>query len=199
MSLKTSNIHIAEGLSKLFYPHVEVVLHSIAHNHIIHIANPFSGRKVGDPSLLDSGTDWDASPSILGPYEKKDPKGNAMRSISIVLKNAENEADALMCINFDTRVFEKIQHLLGGFFAQSLTAKPDALFKDDWQERIHAYVHRYLQDKGASIESLNTEARRNLVLELDRAGALEAKNATEHIAKILNISRGTVYNYLRSE
>ncbi len=48
----------AEAVVRLFYPHVEAVIHDIGQDVVVGIWNPISGRRPGDASLLD--------PSLLG-------------------------------------------------------------------------------------------------------------------------------------
>ena len=43
----------ADGFAALLFPDLEAVVHDVRSGRITHIANGFSRRKVGDPSLLD--------------------------------------------------------------------------------------------------------------------------------------------------
>jgi len=40
------------AIAALLHPHAEVVVHELATDTIVAIWNPFSGRTVGDPSLM---------------------------------------------------------------------------------------------------------------------------------------------------
>ena len=44
----------AEAVVRLFYPHVEAVIHDIEQDVVVRIWNPMSGRRPGDASLLDA-------------------------------------------------------------------------------------------------------------------------------------------------
>ena len=79
----------------------------------------------------------------------------------------------------------------------SKVEKPDFLFKNDWREKINIYVSTYLKQNGLCLESLDRGEKRKLLLLLLKEGAFETKNAASYVAEVLQISRATVYNYLR--
>ncbi len=77
-----------------------------------------------------------------------------------------------------------------------MTEKPKALFKDDWQEKINQTIHLYLNDHHLSLKSLTRTEKKKLIEYLHKLGVFNVKNAASYIAKILNVSRATIYNYL---
>ena len=59
---------IADAVARLFHPSVEVAIHDICTDTVFYIANPISGRKVGDASLLGMGSkDLDDHDTTIGP------------------------------------------------------------------------------------------------------------------------------------
>jgi predicted transcriptional regulator YheO len=77
--------------------------------------------------------------------------------------------------------------------------KPAILFKDDWRERVNIYVTDYLKKEGLTLQTLDKEQKQELVHALYRVGAFESKNAANYIADVLQISRATLYNYLKTK
>ena len=77
------------------------------------------------------------------------------------------------------------------------TERPDFLFKNDWREKINIYVSTYLKQHALRLESLDKAEKRKLLLALHNEGAFNTKNAASYIADVLQISRATVYNYLK--
>ena len=68
---------IADAIAKLLHPYAEVVIHDIEKDTIAHIANPYSGREVGETSYLDLNSDesdFGLDKNVLGPYEKTGSK-----------------------------------------------------------------------------------------------------------------------------
>jgi len=189
---------IAEAIARLFQPYVEVVLHDIRRNRIAAIFNSFSQRKPGDDSLIEDAQGLARSAAVHGPYdEKRGADGRRIRYVSSVLRDDRGEAAGLMCINFDVSVLGEIHGAIEGLLSSTAdSAEFDQLFADDWQARINAFVREYLQEKSRALSSLRPAERAELVAALHGAGAFRAKNAANHVADVLGISRATVYKYL---
>ncbi|OAI45694.1 hypothetical protein AYO45_06630 [Gammaproteobacteria bacterium SCGC AG-212-F23] len=190
---------IAEGIQRLLYPHAEVVIHDINKNKIVAIFHPFSKRKVGDSSLL-TESEMQAVEDCMGPYEKLNWDGRKLKSVSSVIRDEQGKAVGMLCINLDVSKLEKMNRFFSEFmqFAK-ITDQSHALFKDDWQEKINHYVHRYLNKYHLSLESLDREEKKALIEHLHKVGAFTGKNAALYIAQILGVSRATIYNYLEKE
>jgi D-arginine utilization repressor len=194
---------IAEAIERLFHPYIEVVLHDLATQTIAAIWNNFSERQVGDDSLLDSGeldridfnrTDFDQT--VIGPYLKTNWDGRPLKSISAVLRH-DGRWVGLLCLNVDLSQFEAVKTLLTQFVQPAnLISQPEALFKDDWQERINLYVLEHLRGRQQRLETLSRDDKRQLVRLLNQKGAFSQKNAAAYVGRVLGISRATVYNYL---
>ena len=72
-------------------------------------------------------------------------------------------------------------------------------WREDWQERINHYIHNYLAEHHLTLETLTRQEKKELIDHLQQIGAFTAKNAATYIAQILNISRASVYGYLKEE
>lgn len=188
---------IAEAIERLFYPFAEIVIHDIKTNKIVAIFNPFSKRKVNDPSLLSEESDILNLQDCTGPYEKTNIDGRKIKSISSLIKNEKNEAIGLFCINLDISKLEACKNMIDSFFnMHSLVPQPSPLFKDDWQEKINQTTHAYLKTHHLNLESLTKDEKKSIVKYLNEMGGFTGKNAARYIAQLLKISRATVYNYL---
>ncbi|MDF0732917.1 PAS domain-containing protein [Pseudomonas entomophila] len=189
---------IADGIATLFFPHVEVILHEVSSRTIVHIANNFSKRRLGDDSALDDLPADFAEVANLGPYEKLNWDGQKLRSISSVLKNAHGEPEYLMCLNMNVSVLEQARDALDAFFQISrLIPQPEALFKDDWQERINTFLHAWLKERQLALNTLSMKHKRELVEALHAEGAFEGRSGADYVANVLNMGRATVYKYLK--
>ncbi|MBC3421879.1 MULTISPECIES: helix-turn-helix transcriptional regulator [Pseudomonas] len=190
---------IADGIATLLFPHAEVIIHEVKTQTVVHIANNFSKRKLGDDSALDELPGDIAEVTSLGPYEKLNWNGQNIRSITSVLKNARGEAEFLLCINLNFSVLEQARAALDAFFQVSrLIPQPDALFKDDWQERINTFLHAWLNERQLSLNTLNMKTKRALVEALYTEGAFDGRSGADYVANVLNMGRATVYKYLRA-
>jgi predicted transcriptional regulator YheO len=190
--------NIAKALEQLFYPQLEVVLHDIKQKKVIYIGNNFSNRELGDDSVLDD-ISFEISKKIIGPYEKINFDGNILKSISIVLEE-KNEKKYLMCLNFDISVLNQLSNFIEIFIGKSdYDRSASFMFKDDWREKINIYINNNLKEKGKVIDSINKEEKKELIIDLQNKGAFNGKNSKDYVAKILKISRATVYNYLNEK
>ncbi len=187
---------VAEAIAKLFYPFVEVVIHDIEDNRIKAIFNSLSGRQIGDDSLIENAEALVRGPDVMGPFVKRSHNKRTQKYVTVLLKK-QKKAVGLMCINFDMSVAEKVQESVQLLFGDTQdSTQVDALFRQDWQDRITTFVHDHLQTRNVSLSNLTTYDRRELVHALEQAGAFEAKNATNFAAQVLGVSRATIYNDL---
>ena len=189
---------IADALAKLFHPHAEVVIHDIEDDAIFYIANPYSGREKGDPSNLKIGAqDFDLDEDVIGPYEKFGTKGQRIRSITSVLKNDKGNPRGLMCINLDFSVLESSLSVVKEFFhPTNEEPRPEILFRNEWLELILSAIRSYLKEQGQTIESMDVQARKELLAHLDEKGLFYARKSAEQVAVHLGISRATIYKDL---
>lgn len=189
------NFAVADGIAALFAPYVEVVVHDLATEAIAYIANPQSKRAPGDPSQLDD-VHFVAGQRLIGPYEKTNWDGRRMKCMSIVLRDRE-EPIGLLCINVDVSSFDQIRRALDGFLgAPAQDDNVRALFVHDWHERINRFVTEWCNDNRVTIATIDRGQRRQLIVGLQGIGAFEARRAPAYVARILGVSRATVYNEL---
>jgi predicted transcriptional regulator YheO len=187
---------IAEAISLLLFPHAEVVIHNLKTGLIEAIFNNLSRRNIGDESLLDEFSDPSKSQNIFPPYFKTNWNGKKMKSVTAVIRDQNRNAIGLLCINLDISKWEEFHHFISAMIEPSIE-EPEYLFKNDWREKINAYVSMYLKNNCLSLESLNKIEKRKLLSALQNEGAFASKNAASYVADVLQISRATVYNYLK--
>jgi predicted transcriptional regulator YheO len=193
---------IAEAIARLLHPFAEVVIHDLEENRIERIYNPLSGREPGYESYLErlDFADGDGE-SIIGPYEKINFDGRKLKSISIVIRDHRQKAIGFLCINIDISQFDNYRHILDAFLQNdgyNLSKMDEALFKNDLYEQINKFVHEYCLEHCLSLENLSREDKQQLVMQLKNKGAFDGKNAANYIARILKVSRATIYNYVKT-
>jgi len=193
-------ISIADAIAKLLHPFAEVAIHDLEKDRLAYIANAFSGRKPGDPSLLDlSPEELNGVNKVIGPYEKAGEKGQRIRSITAVIKDEKNESSGLFCINLDFSNLEHALELLDGLLRPTdMESPPEILFRNDWRDLIKIEIRSFLLERDLTIDTLNTEGRKELIQHLEQKRLFYARKSVEQIAGILKISRSTAYKYLNS-
>ncbi len=187
---------VCEAVSRLLSPHAEVVLHDPDTDTILAIWNSFSGRAPGDDSLLSELDEMqDEGTNVFGPYPKSLADGRQLSSVSAVLRDGSGLAEVVLCINFDRTVFNDASRLIAAF-AAPVQQQPRELFEHDWIEGIHQFVGDYVRETGTSVERLSRAERRTLLARLDAAGTFGRQRSIPVTARILNMSRSSVYNLL---
>lgn len=189
---------VAQAIAQLLYPHAEVVVHNLKTGTIEAIYNSFSKRSIGDESLIEELEDYSALPDVFPNYSKLNWDGRRMKCSTATLKNKAGTPVGLLCINLDVSKWEEFRHLLEQWSnIESFNRKPELLFKEDWREKINLYVADYLQKENTTLKVLGKEKKRDLIKELHQKGAFKVKNAATYVADVLNLSRATIYNYLK--
>ena len=145
-------IPVADAIAGLFHPCIEVVIHEIATDRVFYIANPVSGRKPGDASLLElNAGDLENQSNVIGPYEKAGEKGQTVRSITSVLRDEGKKALGLMCINLDYSGYEPALDLLETLIRPKvLQPHPEILFRNDWRDQIKLEIRSFSRESGVS-------------------------------------------------
>lgn len=197
-ALLTAYHPVCDAIAALFYPYVEVVIHDLLSQKVSYLANNISRREIGDDSALEN-IEFSESENVIGPYEKLNWDGRSMRAISSVIRSPVHfRPIALLCINFNTYDFEQIRGALNIFLSGGqLIPQPEKLFRDDWQERINTFMHSWLQQHGLGLSTLSRTQKRQLVEALYDEGAFNAKSAANYIAKVVGLSRASVFKYIK--
>lgn len=195
-------IPVAEAFCKLLHPFAEVVIHNLKTDQIEAIYNPFSKRVVRDSSHLDR---WDftvdPTDNVIGPYSKTNYDGRPLKCISIVIRDINDKAIGFVCVNMDIAHFNQYQNVIEMFLGNNdrhISESRSGLFRDDLYERINLFVQDYCQDEQTALDHLSRVQKKNIIQKLKQVGAFQAKGAPDYLARILNVSRATIYNYIKN-
>ena len=188
---------IAQAIAELLHPHAEIVIHDLKTQTIAAIFNNLSKRKKGDASLLEEMGEMESFPDVFPPYSKTNWDGREMKSVTALIRDSKGAPIGLFCINLDISQW-KVMHNFVESWLKGFSEKPEVLFKEDWREKVNQYVTDYLRAEGCTLKSLTKEKKQELIAALHREGAFKAKHAAEYVADVLNLSRATIYNYLRN-
>jgi D-arginine utilization repressor len=188
---------VADAIAQLFQPYTEVVLHDLTTQTVAHVSNNLSKREIGDDSALDE-IGFDEQENIMGPYEKLGWDGRKVRSITTVLRTEVGEPVGVMCINFHLAPLDQARQALELLLSTAIVQpQPQALFRDDWQDRVNVFLNHWLQERRLTLSMLTREHKRELVAALYAEGAFAGKSAANYVAKLLALGRATIFNYLK--
>ncbi len=194
---------IVEGISKTFGKNCEVVLHDFNNfqSSIIAIQNGHvTGRSVGSPMTevgLQAIRKGHTEDNIIN-YTGKSADGRALKSSTMFIKDENENVIGCLCINFDMSELIVAHNAI-----QEITQTED---KEDTKLResvsnsvndvLSNIVAATLDDIGKPVAYMNKDEKVNIVKRLDDQGAFLIKGAIDYVAKVLCVSRYTIYNYL---
>ncbi|RXJ93302.1 hypothetical protein CRV00_11655 [Malaciobacter molluscorum] len=194
------HITICDAIAKLFYPNVEVVLHDVKEERLVHISNTFSKREIGDKMINDVKDFKTLTTDIIGPYEKINFDGKKLKTVSSIVRDENNEIIGIMCINFDIQIFENIFDSLKSFLnIEDKNKSPNLLFSQDWKSHTNKLIKEFLELKEKKIEELKIKQKKELILFLNNKGIFSIRNVVSYLCKTLSISRATIYKWLKQE
>ncbi len=198
-----SMIPLIEGIATTFGKNCEVVLHEIngSQKSILAIHNGHvTGRSLGSP-MLDIGIKAlkkDDSVSNIYNYRNKSAHGHILKSSTTFIRDEEDDIIGCLCINIDISQFVVAQKALEELIHTNLSteAELDDNAPNNVNEILTNIVRQTLEDTGKPVAYMNKDEKVNVVKKLNDQGAFLIKGAIDYVAKILCVSRYTVYNYL---
>ncbi|MEU4522112.1 aminotransferase class V-fold PLP-dependent enzyme [Amycolatopsis sp. NPDC024027] len=183
----TALVPAIPGLAAMLGPGNEVLLHDLSRlpDSIIAIAGDLTGRNVGGPmtdlllGLVRRGTTQD-----LTNYRTHGPDGRPIRSSTLFLRDADGVAVGCLCVNSVEEAASP------GGNGEPETFPPDV---DSLQRFL---VDRAVTKAGIPVDLMKKRHKAAVVRELDEAGYFLIKDAVDHLAGRLDVTRYTIYNYL---
>lgn len=194
-------IPLVHGVAKTFGSNCEVVLHDFSNlqSSIVEIANgQVTGRDVGSPMTevsLNKVNHGNTEDDVYN-YTGKSADGRVLKSSTMFIKDDNGKAIGCFCINFDMTELVAAKNVMG----EIMKVASDSEVKEESGNKINDVltdiVNQTIEAKGKPIAYLTKEEKVAIVNKLDKQGAFLIKGAIDYVAKILCVSRYTIYNYL---
>ena len=180
----------------------EVVLHDFSHpeESVIAIANGhITGRKVGATlDVLGFQLLRNQPAGDFHNYQTVTKSGKILRSSTTFLRNETGQIFGALCINHDISTLAKAQELLQSRLdaVQGDSNGPHEEFEDSVEEVLNRMIEDSIRSTGKDVAHLSREEKVTLVARLESRGAFLIRYSVDRIAKSLNLSKYTIYNYL---
>ncbi len=193
---------IVDGISAMYGEHTEVVLHSldVENPSIIKIANgQVTNRDIGAPITNLALEKLKIGSDISAPYFSKGPEGKLLRSVTTVIRNDLNNAIGLLCVNSDMDA--PIHSLFSTMLPKNCTvssplSSPETFSKSP-DEMLNDTIEKIRKETLLNQNIPVIKRNRIIVEKLFDNGAFNIKDAINITANNLNVSRDTVYRYVR--
>jgi predicted transcriptional regulator YheO len=190
---------IASCLNKFFGDAIEVVVHDFSDpNHSIRaIYGNLTGRRIGDPvpeRLRRRITDDRDMHNY--PAETKD--GRPLKASTVFLRDGLGVVIGALSINYDLTEALLIQNSLERFSRRVSTEESEGVVPIG-EVGIGTQVEQVFRETtdliGRPVPLMNRSQKIQLVHDLERRGIFLIKGAVDEVARLLGVSRYTVYNY----
>ncbi|MCR3755435.1 MAG: putative DNA-binding transcriptional regulator YheO [Sodalis sp. Psp] len=194
---------VVDGLAMLIGGHCEIVLHSLEDLKCsaVRIANgEHTGLKVGSPiSELTLRMLYDMvgeDSSISRAYFTRVKNSILMKSITIAIRNREQRVIGLLCISMNLDVpFSQIMQTFIPPEMQNIATSVN--FSSSVDDLVTQALEFTIGEVNADCSVSNNTKNRKIVLNLHERGIFGIKNAINQVADRLDISKHTVYLYIR--
>jgi predicted transcriptional regulator YheO len=205
---------LMKGLTALFGPNVEVVLHDLKNqpydSTIIAIDNGHvTGRKVGDCgtnlglAVLRAG---DAGHPMEDQYNyvSQTDNGRVLRSSSVYIHDDSGAVVGALCINFDISDLMLAELSLGQICQNPFRADSSVnhelreVFARNVGELLDSLIQEVQQMINKPVSFMTKEDKFRALKYLDERGAFLIKKSGDKVARYFDISKYTMYSYLES-
>lgn len=194
---------IMKGIAKQFGANCEVVLHDHSkglEKSIVAIENGhITGRKVGDPSTnigfaIERN---DGHGDDQYGYISRLNNGKTVRSSSVYLKDDNGRVLGSLCINFDITNLVHAENTIKELACPRTDEEIKENFVSNVGDILDSLIDDYLLSTGLVPEKMNKQDMIGLIGYLDKKGAFLIRNAAMKICRLLNISKYTLYAYIK--
>lgn len=195
---------VADGIVKTLGNNCEVVIHDFndLSASIIYIAGNVTNRKVGGPItdlIFNKLREKGDSVENMYNYTTRTKDGKILKSSTIFLRNAKNKVIGCLCLNIDVTQYINLKLLIDNFlgFKEIDELKNIENFATSTEETIEAISLEIAKKFGKSPANMNKDERLEFIKALNDKGIFVLKGSVDKIAKILGLSKYTVYSYIQ--
>jgi predicted transcriptional regulator YheO len=205
---------IVQMLGGIVGPHIEVVLHDLTKPEasVVGLANGHvSGRALGASILNGPKEDkaFEAATaelavrgepvhSIIEGYSTMTNEGRALKSATVVFRDASGEPYASLCLNADMSNFEMAHHWLSHFLQAQPKPQESSVGKPDMDVLMQEIISDAVKRNGKPVSLMNKREKTQAVQAMQHRGLFIVKGGVELAASALGVTRYTIYNYLEA-
>ena len=204
------NIPLAKTIAEMFGKKCEVIIHDFSNpqHSIIAIENGYvTGRKIGDPITDLALATWkkggygEKKTDRIVNYKTKTKDGRMLKSSSVFIRDNQKKIIGCLCINYDLTEHSMFHKVMDDFCTaidldEEKSEKGMEIFTDNVNEVLENIIQEAIEKIGIPVSLMQKEDKLMVTKIADEKGAFLIKGAITQIAKEINVSRFTIYNYL---
>lgn len=198
---------VVEAIAATFGPDCEVVLHDLTRpmTSVVKVCNGHvTGRMVGTAinHLISTVIRSQRFKNdMLANYRNEAGDGRLIKSSTALIRDDQGQLVGALCINFSLERFQVSRNLLEQFLqVEELEPESEAAGEgdrpdDDVWGILTTIIRRVIESEGP-VASMDKRQKVAVVRFLDEKGVFLIKGAVDEVARHLNVSRYSVYNYI---
>ncbi|WP_255726631.1 transcriptional regulator [Sporosarcina sp. ACRSM] len=196
---------IADMIYATFGSNCEVVVHDLhdVQASLIYIKGTLTGRELGAPTteviLKELRQHGDQVKDKLG-YTTRTKEGKLVKTSISFIRNDRSEVIGFLGINFDITAFSLVNQIIKDFSSTTDFNHADHHSNESYAKNIDEVfdylINTALIEIGVPLQEMSREDKIRFVQNLEEKGTFLIQGSTERIAKVLSVSKQTVYNYL---
>ena len=203
-------IPFIKTIAEMFGKKCEVLIHDFSNpqHSIVAIENGHvTRRKIGDPITDLALSVWKKNGyenkkiDRIVNYKTKSKDGKILKSSTVFIRNNQKKIIGCICINYDITVDLMFHKVMDEFCTtvdldKEKSEKGIETFTSDVNEVLKNIIQEAIEKTGKPIPLMQKEDKLIVAKIVDEKGAFLIKGAITQLAKEINVSRFTIYNYL---
>lgn len=196
---------IADMIYATFGSNCEVVVHDLQNvqSSLIYIKGTLTGRELGAPTteviLKELRQHGKQVKDKLG-YTTRTKEGKLVKTSISFIRNDRAEVIGFLGINFDITAFSMVNQIIKDFSSTTDFDHADHHSNESYAKNIEEVfdhlINTALIETGVPLQEMSREDKIRFVQNLEEKGTFLIQGSTERIAKVLSVSKQTIYNYL---
>lgn len=197
---------IAGGIHQMLGQNSEVIIHDLKQpeSSVIFIAGELTERDLGAPvtDLVLRTIKNESDPDDIINYQTKTKDGRIFKSSTFFIKNEQQEVEFCLCINYDISDLLMSKRTISNFIGTENNNHQERQEEDEnFAKNVDEILVNLIEDARAQVDKPVKYMEKNDKLEiikfLDQRGAFTITKSVESVADELNVSKYTIYNYLK--
>lgn len=194
---------LAKTISQTFGRNCEVAIHDfgLLPNSLLHIEGVVTNRKLGAPitdlvvrALKRYGDDVED----INNYSATTADGRHLKSSTSFIRGHDGKVIGAFCVNFDISSFMNAKAAIEEFMKTSDSQRDQETFASSLGETVDSLIAQAVATMGKHPSAMSKEEKVHFVGILEEQGGFLLKGAVEQVARVMAISKFTVYNYIKS-
>lgn len=191
---------VAKAIAAMFGPDCEVCISDLDHpeDGILTIYNgQVTGRASGGPLIAEARERVSKTGSELYlNYRKTIRSGSPFIKSTTVVRRIGSRTISF-CINYDCSRLESMAGTINDFLATTSRQEEMDILGINEPDKLDRIIENAIRSQGRPVHSFKKSDRMAVVRSLDDGGIMELPGAVRLVAEALEVSRYSIYNYLK--